>query len=497
MNPHAFHKWRPIDDLNAAPQELEAEELRSLSQVWHDQREEIEGAAGWPEFKEQLAREWSVETGLIERIYTLDRGVTEMLIERGLDAELPRGTTGKAPPAKAMAMIRDHKNVIDGLFDFVGGGREITASYIKQLHAELVRNQDTVTGFDAFDKPREMPLLMGDYKKRPNNPNRPDGNGIHEYCPPEHVVSEMERLLEIHARHINDKIAPEIAAAWLHHRFAQIHPFQDGNGRVARCLATLVFLRAGLFPLIVRDTNGERGRYIDALEKADGGDLKPLVGFFVACQRREISRAIAASHEVLRESQPEAIIRSATKKIAARRQRQRREWENAKRVAGALHAAANTRLNEIKRSLEEDASESGVAVFVTGDKGDDPENQGRHFRGQIVECAKKLGYYANPGIYHQWLQLAIRSSGNEQTEMLFSFHGIGREYRGVLACSARLFSREGTDIDEGNRVSAPIVLSPEAFQINYREPEDSTTRRFREWLNEALSNGLALWHQSL
>ena len=37
----------------------------------------------------------------------------------------------------------------------------------------------------------------------------------------------------------------EVEAAWLHHRFTQIHPFEDGNGRVARALASLVFIPDG------------------------------------------------------------------------------------------------------------------------------------------------------------------------------------------------------------------------------------------------------------
>ena len=43
----------------------------------------------------------------------------------------------------------------------------------------------------------------------------------------------------------------EVEAAWLHHRFTQIHPYQDGNGRVARALASLLFIKAGWFPVVV------------------------------------------------------------------------------------------------------------------------------------------------------------------------------------------------------------------------------------------------------
>jgi Fic family protein len=43
-----------------------------------------------------------------------------------------------------------------------------------------------------------------------------------------------------------------VQAAWLHHRFTQIHPFADGNGQVARAIASLVFIEAGWFPLILK-----------------------------------------------------------------------------------------------------------------------------------------------------------------------------------------------------------------------------------------------------
>jgi hypothetical protein len=45
------------------------------------------------EFEKRLRREWAIETGIIEDVYTLDRGVTRILIEKGIDAALiPHGT---------------------------------------------------------------------------------------------------------------------------------------------------------------------------------------------------------------------------------------------------------------------------------------------------------------------------------------------------------------------------------------------------------------------
>ena len=116
------------------------------------------------------------------------------------------------------------------------------------LRHGVIAHQETVEGIDSLGRIASIPLLRGAYKKLPNNPLRQDGT-VHEYCPPEQVDSEMDRLIALHHQHQNNGVPPEVEAAWLHHRFAQIHPFQDGNGRIARALATLVLVKAGWFPL--------------------------------------------------------------------------------------------------------------------------------------------------------------------------------------------------------------------------------------------------------
>jgi Fic family protein len=69
-------------------------------------------------------------------------------------------------------------------------------------------------------------------------------------------------------------------AAWperladIHHRFEQVHPFIDGNGRAGRLLLNLILVRLGYPPIIV--LKRERARYLAALHKADQGDQGPL-----------------------------------------------------------------------------------------------------------------------------------------------------------------------------------------------------------------------------
>ncbi len=169
----------------------------------------------------------------------------------------------------------------------------------------MTRHQETVEVIDSLGRTTSVALIRGDYKRLLNNPRRPDGT-IHQYCPPEQVESEMDRLIAMHR--LYGEIAPEVEAAWLHHRFTQIHPFQDGNGRIARALATLVFIKAGWFPLVVRDR--DRAKYIESLEIADDGDLNLLIKYFVFLQKSHVIHTLNIVKDVRKSTRISETIAS-------------------------------------------------------------------------------------------------------------------------------------------------------------------------------------------
>jgi hypothetical protein len=92
---------------------------------------------------EKINREWSIETGLIERIYSHPRGVTETLIEKGLEAAVLRhqGRVSPEEADRAIAMMLDHHKVLEGLFAFVKRELPLTEHYIRSLHAEHTAHQ--------------------------------------------------------------------------------------------------------------------------------------------------------------------------------------------------------------------------------------------------------------------------------------------------------------------------------------------------------------------
>lgn len=495
MSSPVAHTWSPLEDLPPGWQTLTSGELRALSEVWFEQKDELATSGALDRFNERLRVEWAIETGVIERIYSLDRGTTELLIQRGVvDASLiPREATDKDPELVAR-IIGDQEAAVDWLFDVVRGRRELSLSFVKELHALMTRHQPTAPGRDQFGREAEIPLLHGEWKRHPNNPTRPDGS-VHEYCPPEQVGPEMERLVTLHLQHEAAGVAPEVEAAWLHHRFTQVHPFQDGNGRIARALASLVFIRAGWFPLVV--TRDDRERYINALEDADRGDLAPLVELFVARQRKSFVDALSIAGEAaLQDERVKDVVTSIVDLYADRLRQvtQRREWGHAKEIADRVVERGRQRFASLAGDLAAELGRfSPDFQFVVDHETNDGARR-RWFASQTLAAARELDYVPNLRAYRAWVRLDLRT--DTRAEILLSLTAVGREYRGVIG-AALLFVRRPDEGDAEEHVIDLATASDELFQVNYMEPPGSALDRFDTWLDRSLVRALARWRETL
>ena len=476
--------WKPISDYTVGAEDLAQNELRTLQGVWKEQKRRLEKLDAFQRFNERLKREWAIETGLIERLYVLDRGITQLLIDRGINASLiPRNSVSDRD--NVASMIRDHEAAVDGIFDFVKGRRKLSTGYIKEIHALMTRSQRTVEAEDPSGRKIEVPLIRGDYKRMPNNPRRPDGE-MHEYCPPEHVAAEMDRLIAMHREHAG--VSPEVEAAWLHHRFTQIHPFQDGNGRVARALATLVLVKAGWFPLVVRDR--ERGVYINALEAADDGRLEDLVRHFADIQKDEFIKALSITRDVLRSTRAEDAIRAIRRDLQRRRDALIEEWQAARGVADAFCEGAAKRLQEVAGVMQQEMQGLFENAEFFADSAANDTQRSHYYRRQIVDTARKLDYFANTHTYRSWARLVMKNAN--RSEMLVAFHGIGHEFQGLLACSACWFQRVETE-DGEREIGEVKPLADRVFQINYKEPLEEAKARFFPWLEQCIVQAVELW----
>ena len=464
--------WEPITDLPQDWSSLTDGELGPLLQFWNDQRTDLEQSGALAEFNKRLGREWSIETGQIEGVYDLDRGITQTLIERGIDADLIGNQPGQKPSELIAAIIQDHADVLEGLFQFVKGDRLLSKGYIHELHAALLRHQETSMMVDQFGNLFESKLVKGKYKERPNNPKKPDG-GIHQYCPPEHVESEMDRLLSLHAEHEEKGVPVEIEAAWLHHRFTQIHPYQDGNGRVARALATLLFIKAGWFPVVV--TREDRTGYIDALEVADEGDLRSLILFVGRLQKRDLFEAMQRVTETIGvRSVDEAIAAAKRTLITVGKQTDPAVWMKSHEMANRLMGIVESRLNEILTTLEKEVADMGGGFGF---------NASRHNYHLLSNWQNSRWPDDEDGC----VLVIERKVPRRSAYIEIQSFAVGSKFRGLIGFRAVF---EVSDLPAR-------VASNETFQVNYAESYESAERRFRPWLEESLVNALTLWRKSL
>jgi Fic family protein len=483
--------WNPetgITDFEANPMTLSASEIPGIKAVWTDQRTRLKGTRQLSDFTERLSREWAIETGVIENLYEIERGVTQTLIERGFQAELLSHGSTNRPREYVLQLLRDQKEALDGVFDFVSSKRALSVSYIKELHAALLRSQDTTEGVDAQGRFVEIPLIKGAWKTQANYPVR---DGVtYAYCAPEHVAAEMDRLVEIHADHINKNVPSEAQAAWLHHRFTQIHPFQDGNGRVARAIASLVLVKDGLFPLVV--TRDDKPAYLNALEAADNGKLKPLIDMIAKLQITQFRKATAVSEAILAQDDVAAILgglMKAADKVAAKKLESLRSVFN---LARALQDDLDARLTAIAPGVTaalKKVEPTGTSFITQSNSQTD-----HYFRAQIIENAKfHLHYYVDTAEYRAWI--AFNMNWSRRARLVFAFHGIGRPFNGSLICAPFL---EFRDTDEEAQVrSALVPVAEEGFVFFYNEAQDRLLARFAPWREGVLKVALKELTQNL
>lgn len=275
--------WRPLEGMPEGARHWGNAQYRLLERQWLEARSRMKAGDAVDRFIEawlaERNRAFAIETGQIEGLYTLKRGVTEQLIAEGFDGVVGAHTLETIDDETIKGLLEDQAAACEMVWQNVTEGRPLTASVVKSWHALLTRHQQTVAALTVVEgkaRRTQVPFVRkGIWKIAPNDPRRPDGV-VHRYCPPEHVESEMDRLLRIY----NDEVVPrqypvEVEAAWLHHRFVRTHPFQDGNGRVSRLLMAYVYVRRNLPPPII--TAVAKPAYIAVLEEADKGDLQAFV----------------------------------------------------------------------------------------------------------------------------------------------------------------------------------------------------------------------------
>ena len=499
-SPKVFHKWKPIEPIDSDSQAYDFGEIDSLQREWLRIKQQVESSTpdAYKAFTDRLIRRWSIETGIIEGIYDLDRGVTETLVQDGFAADyIERGSTNKEP-AELIEILKDHEDASKTVDDWIKHGIPIRKNYIRGLHKQILRSQHTYTATNQAGNSVQVPLPKGEFKSEPNSPTRPDGK-LHQYCPPAFVESELDNLLDWYSAYEREGYHPLLLAAWLHHRFTQIHPFADGNGRVGRAILTWHLVKSRYFPVII--SRDDRPEYIDALEQADAGNLTHLINLFVNLEKTIVVQALGPSDLV------DEVVDSIVERAGLRQASESRQMSRVNEVAVKLQEAAESYLSEKSQSIQNRLVE--VNMFVNPDMktGHTFGHYYHQYNDQMHEIAKKLQYSVNFSEYIYTIELDLETHNvGLAPRMLFVislFHiGHTSHSTGVMAATAfsemqgpRPYSNqrhpELITTSLGNALFYNCTVAP--FTFTWNDSFEEIRHRFMNWIEACLSIALRYW----
>jgi Fic family protein len=248
--------------------------------------------------------------------------------------------------------VAGYAEVMDAVFDS-HDSITLSENYIKQLHAMLLRHSS------------KDERHRGEYKKLPNNVEAFDANGrsvgvVFETATPFDTPLRMQELVAWTREALADRAwHPLIVVGLFIVVFLEIHPFQDGNGRLSRVLTTLLLLQAryGYAPYSSLESVIEANKegYYLALRRTQGTlkqedpDFEPWLLFFLRSLKKQTSRL---AEKIAREPQVEGLHPDALKILEAARRSGRITTGEAEELTGAPRPTVKTRLSElVKRGL--------------------------------------------------------------------------------------------------------------------------------------------------
>ena len=199
----------------------------------------------------QLRNLWTHTSTAIEG-NTLTLGETAFILEEGL--------TISGKPLKDHEEVVGHAKAIDLIYDLIRRRSDLTEKDIFDLHKAV----QTERVIDVY-KP------VGAWKVEPNSTVVVSGDTqtIFEYALPKDVPKLMQGWLALFQKTCKENTANKETAltayVYLHVSFVRIHPFWDGNGRMARLVANIPVIMAGYPPVII--PRERRQEYINALSE--------------------------------------------------------------------------------------------------------------------------------------------------------------------------------------------------------------------------------------
>lgn len=217
--------------------------------------------------KKQMMIEYTYNSNAIEG-NTLTLRETQLVIEEGI-------TVGRKSITETLE-AKNHPEAIEFIEKLVEAKNELTEYAILQIHKLIMSN---ITEDAGHYRTTGVRITGATFMPPPSTEVK-------------HKIDELLNWMKKNP----DELTPIELAAIFHHRFVQIHPFSEGNGRTARLLMNALLMKDG-YPFISTIPKLDRQKYLKTLSEADSGNTSNFVNFIARCIERSLDMYLNALTE--------------------------------------------------------------------------------------------------------------------------------------------------------------------------------------------------------
>lgn len=199
----------------------------------------------------------------------------------------------QVPTTKSEREVKNYFHILTSLSSLARNHTQITVALMEQFHSELMDGLDERIRGHV----RNGPVFIGHKEKE---------ELVVKHNPPFHTEAEIKKALDDLYSWVqsDQEVHPLLKAGILHHQFAYIHPFFDGNGRIARVITAyyLLLQHYEVTKYFILDDyyDIDRHLYSDSLHSADDGDETKWLEYFLEGIATSLQGAIGRIEELKR-----------------------------------------------------------------------------------------------------------------------------------------------------------------------------------------------------
>jgi Fic/DOC family len=238
----------------------------------HILRRRIDGAGekAWTDIQDRLIRATALDSSALEGLFSANSELTA----RVLSSSIQTRDDDEAAAVEVVAECNRRALILVG--EAALAGRAVDPHFMAVLQDVITESQASYTVTTEAGVEIEVELPRRQYKPVTNYLVRSSG-GVAVFAPAGQVAAEMERLTGELSTAAFAEYHPVVQAAYVLYALLTIHPFADGNGRLARTVASIYLMRATGLPLLV--FGDQWPRYYQVVEASQTGDPQAIVDF--------------------------------------------------------------------------------------------------------------------------------------------------------------------------------------------------------------------------